>query len=197
MNQTGLKSDDREWSMSSKAPGVRLNQAILLLAGALFLVFVVAPEAERFYWTPLTIGLAFLGAAIAGGRDGGHWATACVLTGWGAVVVLAGAARPDLDVSGLYLVGAGLGAVAGLLLQRAGFSVDTMALALAITGGGLALALTTQAPGVLDDATTYAVAIGVVALVNVVLAAVQRARPDAPTPDANLEREVTYDRASS
>jgi hypothetical protein len=53
--------------MSDKDPGVRLNQAILLLAGAIFLVAIVAPEDGRFYWTPLTIGLAYLGAAIAGG----------------------------------------------------------------------------------------------------------------------------------
>jgi hypothetical protein len=189
--------------MSSKAPRVRFNQALLLLAGALFLVFVVAPEDGRFYWTPLTIGLAYLGAAIAGGRDGGHWATACALTGWGAAVVLAGAARPDLDVSGLYLTGAGLGAVAGLLLQRAGFAVNPMGLAVTIAAGGLVLALTTQAPGVLDDARTYAAAIGAVAVGNIVLALAPRLqrtqdepRAASTAPDArnaNLEREVTYE----
>src|SRR6266511_2226466 len=130
--------------MSSKAPGVRLNQAILLLAGALFLVFVVGAEADRFYWTPLTIGLAYLGAAIAGGRDGGHWATACALTGWGAAVVYAGAVRPDLDLSGLYLAGAGLGVIAGLLLEPAGYPVSTMGLAATVTVGGIILALTTN-----------------------------------------------------
>jgi hypothetical protein len=189
--------------MSSKAPGVRLNQASLLLAGALFLVFIVAPDDGRFYWTPLTIGLAYLGAAIAGGRDGGHWATACALTGWGAAVVLAGAARPDLDVSGLYLTGAGLGAAAGLLLQRAGFAVNPMGLAVTITAGGFALALTTQAPGLLDDARTYAALIGAVAAGNVALALaprLQRTRtqPPATAPaqqsrDPSLDREVTYD----
>jgi hypothetical protein len=189
--------------MSPKAPGVRLNQAILLLAGALFLVFIVAPDDDRFYWTPLTIGLAYLGAAIAGGRDGGHWATACALTGWGAAVVLAGAARPDLDVSGLYLTGAGLGAAAGLLLQRAGFSVNPMGLAVTIAGGGLALALTTQAPGLLDDARAYAALMGAVAAVNIALALTPRRQPSRgqrrPTPptlrtrDPNLDREVTHD----
>ena len=109
-------------------------------------------------------------------------------------MVLAGAARPDLDVSGLYLVGAGLGAVAGLLLQRAGFSVSTMGLALVITGGGLVLALTTQAPGVLDDALTYAVALGVVAIVNIVLAVKpQLQRAAAPAQDTQFERKVSYD----
>jgi hypothetical protein len=187
--------------MTSKPPGVRVNQAILLLAGALFLVFVVAPDDGRFYWTPLTIGLAYLGAAIAGGRDGGHWATACALTGWGAAVVLAGAARPDLDVSGLYLTGAGLGAAAGLLLQRAGFSVNPMGLAVTITAGGLALALTTQAPGLLDDARTYAALIAAVAAANIALALAprlqrRRTQPPATPParhaqDPNLDREIT------
>lgn len=166
--------------MSAKAPGVRLNQAVLLLAGALFLVFVVAPEEGRFYWTPLTIGLACLGAAVVGGRDGGYWAPACALTGWGAAVALAGAASPDLDISGLYLAGAGLGTVTGLLLQRAGFGVSAMGLAISVTAGGLALALTTQAAGVLDDARTYAAGLGVVAVAGAVLAL-------AP------HREVTYD----
>ncbi|MBA2517897.1 MAG: hypothetical protein H0V22_11410, partial [Solirubrobacterales bacterium] len=64
-----------------KAAGVRVNQAVVLLAGAVFLVAVVAPDDRRFYWTPLTIGLTYLGAAIVGGRRGGHWATACALTG--------------------------------------------------------------------------------------------------------------------
>lgn len=180
--------------MTRKAPAVRLNQAVLLLAGALFLVIVVASDDARFYWTPLTIGLAYLGAALVGGRDGGHWATACALTGWGAAVAYAGAARPDLDFSGLYLVGAGAGMIAGLLLQRAGFGVDTMGMAVTITGGGLVLALTTQAPGVLADARTYAAAMGVVALVNIALAVVPRLQrqSSAPSPERepNLEREV-------
>ncbi len=130
--------------MSSKAPAVRLNQAVLLLAGAVFLTVVVAPEDTRFYWTPLTLGLAYLGAAVVGGREGGHWATACALTGWGAAVVYAGAVRPDLDLSGLYLAGAGLGVIAGLLLERAGYPVSTMGLAATVTVGGIILALTTN-----------------------------------------------------
>lgn len=186
--------------MRSKAPGVRLNQAILLLAGALFLAFVVAPEQDRFYWTPLTIGLACLGAAVAGGRGGGYWSVGSALTGWGAAVVLIGAAQPDLDASGTYLAGAGLGSIGGLLLQRAGYAVSPMGLAATIAIGGLLLALTTQAGGFLDEARTYAAAMGVVALVNVVLAIVARPPTESPaTPsvpeDAHLDQEVSYDTA--
>ena len=160
----------------AKAPGTRLAQAVALLGGAAFLALVVAPDGARFYWTPLTIGLAYLAAAAAGGRDGGHWATACALTGWGAAVVLAGAAKPDLDVSGLYLAGAGLGAAAGLALRRAGFGVDPLGIALTIAASGLVLAFTTKGKGVLDDARTYAVALALVAVVNLALAAQQSRR---------------------
>jgi len=154
----------------AKPPEVRAGQAVLFLAGALFLVTVVAPEEARFYWTPLTLGLTYLGAAIVGGRRGGHWATACALTGWGAAVVYAGAVSPDLDIAGLYLAGAGFGMTAGLLLQRAGLDVDPLGLAVTVLVAGLILALTTQAVGVLDDARTYAAAIAAVALVNLALA---------------------------
>ena len=155
----------------AKPPEIRIQQGVLLLAGAVFLVIAVVPEAARFYWTPLTVGLAYLGAAIVGGRHGGHWATACALTGWGAAVVYAGAVRPDLDISGLYLAGAGLGMTAGLLLQRAGFEVDPLGLAVTVLAGGLVLAFTTQATGVLDDARTYAVALAGVAVTNFALGA--------------------------
>jgi hypothetical protein len=134
------------------------------------MVIVVAPDPARFYWTPLTLGLAYLGAAVVGGRDGGHWATACALTGWGPAVVFAGAARPDLDIAGLYLVGAGLGMTAGLLLQRAGVTVDALGLAVTVLVAGLILALTTKATGVLDDARTYTAALGAVAVTNIALA---------------------------
>jgi hypothetical protein len=183
--------------MNGKPAGVRVNQAVLIMAGALFLAFVVAPQDSRFYWTPLTIGLAYLGAAIVGGRHGGHWATACALTGWGAAVVVAGAAKPDLDVSGLYLAGAGLGILAGLLLSRRGFDVSAVGLAGTISGGGLILALTTQTSGVLDNARTYAIALGVVAVANIAMAVGADRLPDprsiqTPTSDADPSLELMH-----
>lgn len=79
----------------------------------------------------------------------------------GAAVVLAGATRPDLDFSGLYL--AGTGAVAGLLLQRAGIPVSAIGMALTIAIGGLILAFTIKAAGMLGDARFYAAALALVA----------------------------------
>ncbi len=156
--------------MNAKPPLTRIGQAIALLGGALVFVVVIHPDGARFFWTPLVLGLAYLAAAAVGGRHGGHWATACVLTGWGCAVALAGAARPDLDIAGLYLAGAGLGALAGLLLARAGVAVSTLGLAGTIAGAGLLLALTTKVPELLYDARTYAAALAAIALANLALA---------------------------
>ncbi|MGH2948019.1 MAG: hypothetical protein ACRDPC_17500 [Solirubrobacteraceae bacterium] len=157
--------------MTGKPPGVRVAQAIMFLSGALALNLAVVPDGRRFYWTPLVVGLAYLAAAVAGGRRGGHWATACVLVGWGAAMVFAGAARPDLDIAGLYMVGAGLGAVAGLLLRRAGVYADPLGLAVVITASGLLLTFAAQAPSVLEEARTYAALLALVAVANLALAA--------------------------
>ncbi|MGH2967496.1 MAG: hypothetical protein ACRDK0_00305, partial [Solirubrobacteraceae bacterium] len=80
--------------------------------------------------------------------------------------------------------GPGHGIAAGLLLQRAGFSVSELELAVTVAVAGLVLALTTQAEGVLADARTYAALLGLVALANLALAARDRlaAKRGAETP---------------
>ena len=155
---------------AQKTGTVRISQGLALAAGAVVLELVLARGDAPFYWTPLAIGLAYLAAAALGGRDGGHWATASVLCGWGLAVVWAGSGRPDLDISGLYLAGAGLGATAGLLLGRAGFDVDPLGIAATIAAAGLVLALAPQI-GELEEARTYALVLGVVALLNLLLGA--------------------------
>ncbi len=153
-------------------PGLRVRQGLLLLAGALALDLLVAEGGLRFFWTPLILGLSYLAAAAVGGRRGSYWATALVLTGWGAVVVLIGETRPtNIDPSGAYLVGAGLGILAGQLLARTGFAVSAIGLSATAAAAGLVLALSPTSSA-LVDARTFAIALGVVGILNVVLGAV-------------------------
>ena len=150
---------------------VRIRQALLLLAGALALELLVAQGSLRFYWTPLILGITYLAAAAAGGRRGSYWATACVLVGWGLAVVYVGATKPtDIDTAGAYLVGAGLGAVAGTLLARRRFDVSPLGLGATAAAAGLILAISPRAPELLYDARTFALAIAAVGLVNLALA---------------------------
>jgi hypothetical protein len=157
-------------------PAVHINRAILLLAGAAFLIVMVVPDDDRFYWTPLVLGLSFLAAAAAGPRTSGPWAPACVLVGWGAAVVFVRLAEPDLDTSGVYLAGAGAGVMAGTELARRGFAVDPTTLAATLVIGGALLALSTVA-GIFVDARAYAALLGSLAVAQFVRAVRRKEDP--------------------
>jgi hypothetical protein len=156
-------------SEEHRPPWLRLRQGAVLVAGAVVLALVVGDGLDRFWMVPLIVGLTYLLAAAAGGPRGGYWATACVLVGWGAGVAWAIEGRPDLDPAGLYLAGAGLGALAGALLARRGFAVDPLGLAATVAFAGVFLALSARWPDVFRDARTYAALVGAVGVLNVAM----------------------------
>lgn len=154
---------------SSRPSALRLRQGMVLLVGSLVFALLVGAGPETFYWTPLGIGLVYLAAAAAGGREGGYWAGALVLCGWGAAVVYARQGRPDLDIAGLYLAGAGVGASLAIAARRIGVRADPLGAALAIVLAGVILALSGEAAQ-LTEARTYALLVGAIGLINVVWA---------------------------
>ena len=156
-----------------RPPAVRLRQGLALLAGGVVLALVAGAEADRVYLVPIGLGLSYLAAAALGGRRGGSWPTACVLLGWGAAVVWAREGRPDLDIAGLYLLGAGVGATIAVVLARRGFAADPLGAVATVAFAGLALALSPRWDG-LTDARLYAALVGVVGLANVVAGALSR-----------------------
>ncbi len=151
-----------------RSPGNRVVQGLLLGGGAALLAVTAGADRIPFYWTPLILGLTYLVAAIVDGPRGGYWATALGLTGWGLAVVYIGDARPpDIDTAGAYLAGAGLAGVVAAVLRRRGFLISDLGFAATVALGGVTLALTPRASGTLDDATTYAIALSVVGVLNV------------------------------
>ncbi len=149
----------------------------MLSGGAALLAVTAGADRIPFYWTPLILGLTYLLAAAVDGPRGGYWATALALTGWGLAVVLIGHVQPrDIDTSGAYLAGVGLAGVAAALLRRHGFLVSELGFAATVAAGGLVLAASPREPGTLDDASTYAIALGVVGLFNVANGAIQEFR---------------------
>ena len=151
---------------SGRSPALRLRQGFVLLAGAIVFSLVVGSGPDTFYWTPLGIGLVYLASAVSGGRAGGYWSGALVLVGWGAAVAYAREARPDVDLAGLYLAGAGIGASVAIALQRLGVKADPLGAALTVAVAGAILAFSDALPE-LTDARTYAVFVGAVGLVNI------------------------------
>ncbi len=154
---------------SDRSATLRLRQGFVLLAGAIAFTLIVGSGPGSFYWTPLGIGLVYLAAAAAGGRQGGYWSGALVLVGWGAAVAYARQARPDLDIAGLYLFGAGLGATAAIVVQRFGIRADPLGAVLTVVVAGAILALSGEFSS-LTEARTYAALVGAVGLVNVIWA---------------------------
>lgn len=154
---------------SGRPPALRLRQGLVLLVGAPMFALLVGSGPDTFYWTPLGIGLVYLAAAAAGGWMGGYWSGAFVLCGWGAAVVFARQARPDLDIAGLYLAGAGLGAAAAISAQRAGIRTDALGAAATVALSGAILALSAQWSQ-LTEARTYALLVGAIGLINVIWA---------------------------
>ncbi len=150
---------------------MRLRQGVILLLGAIVIVLAIGASPTGFYWTPLALGLVYLAGALSGGPQGSYWATAVVLIGWGAAVVAVRQVNPNLDTSGLYLLGAGLGATTGMLLARRGFAVDPLGMTLTVAVGGAVLALESRYSSVLGDARFYALLLGAVGLVNLLLGA--------------------------
>lgn len=156
---------------SGRSGALRLRQGLVLLAGAVIFALVVGAGAQTFYWTPLGIGIVYLLSAISGGRQGGYWSGALVLCGWGAAVAYARQSHTELDIAGLYLAGAGLGATLAILAQRAGVRASPLGATATVLVSGLILASSGQWAA-LTEARTYALLVGAIGLVNVVWALV-------------------------
>lgn len=155
---------------STKPATVRLSQGAALLVGAVA-EYVVAGLVLGFDWTPLVLGLSYLVAALLGGRRGGHWPTALVLSGVGVAVLAQSRWGLDVPAAPLYVVGAGVGALAAGLLDRAGLEADALGVAGTITAFGLAFLLAGVVGPPFNQAYLYALLLAAVGLVNLAGAA--------------------------
>ncbi len=149
------------------------------MVGAVVIALAVGGSSSGFYYTPLALGLTYTAGAIAGGSQGSYWATAVTLVGWGVAVVFVHQAHPNLDLAGLYLAGAGLGATAGMLLARRGFAVDPVGVTATVAVGGVLLTFESRWQSVLGNARYYALFLAILGLANLVIGAVTDKRPPA------------------
>jgi hypothetical protein len=156
---------------SGTGRALRFRQGAILITGAVLVALLIGDSSSGFYYTPLALGLTYLAGALAGGPEGSYWATAVTLVGWGAAVVLVRQAHPDLDGSGLYLAGAGIGASVGMLLARHGFAVSPLGVTATVAVAGVLLTFEPRWHTVLGDAWYYALFLAVVGVVNLALGA--------------------------
>jgi hypothetical protein len=151
----------------------RARQGAMLVAGGLLLEVLVGRGQLAFWWTPLLIGVAYLAAAVSGGRTGSYWATAAVLVGWGGVVVWLNESRPDVFAPAAHAFGMGLGVLLAAAAARAGRPVDLLGAGLTATAAGLVFMLEPEVDS-FGDPTTFAVVLVAVGAFNLVLAAKAR-----------------------
>ena len=125
-------------SRSADRPTAR---AVVLAVGAVVVYLLLDRGRASFGQVPLLMGLAYLAAAVVGGRDGALWAPGCVVTGWGlANVALAEPSlRPLLHgaESPAHMTGIGLGVLALGGLARSGIRTTTTSIGLAVLLSGL------------------------------------------------------------
>lgn len=108
------------------------------LLGALVVSLAVVPIGPLpFYVTPLILGLTYLAAAAVGGRRATLWAPGLIITAWGCGVLLVFSGTLTADFPAVAVTALGIGAAMAALMGRAGFRVDSIAIALSVLFAGL------------------------------------------------------------
>ncbi len=164
--------------MPAKSPWLRLRHGAIFLGGALIYPLLVYGPVD-FDWTPAILGFVYLLAALAGGRDGGFWPTACVLCGWGLAVLLVREASLEVPEAAATLAGAGAGVVAAGLLARSGFDVDFLGTGAVALVAGILYSLQGHVSVILEPGL-YAITLGLVGAFNVLLAVGRPRTGEAP-----------------
>jgi len=156
----------------------RLVHAAIFIVGAILLQILIGADGAplAFYWLPGMIGAIYCVAALSGGRGGSFWATGLVLLGWGATVVWLMEVKPDVEGSGAYAFGMGLGVTLAAIAARAGYKVDFLAAGVTALAVGAVFMLSGRVDA-FADASTFALLLAIVAIANAVFAAF-------PTPTA-------------
>lgn len=132
------------------------------LAGALVVSLAVAPLGPLpFYTTPLILGLTYLGAAAAAGRQATLWAPGLIITAWGGAVLLVFSHTLNADFPAVAVTALGVGATAAALLGRAGFRVNGIAIALSILFAGLTELVASLGVALLGRGWFYGALLGV------------------------------------
>lgn len=135
---------------------------VAALAGALVVSLGVAPVGPLpFYTTPLILGLTYLAAADAAGRQATLWAPGLIITAWGGAVLLVFSRTLNADFSAVAVTALGVGATAAALLGRRGFRVDGIAIALSILFAGLTELVASFGVAFLGRGWFYGILLGV------------------------------------
>lgn len=132
------------------------RRGTVLLLGAAVVSLVVSPVGGAdLYWMPLVLGLTYLLAAMAGGREGALWSAGLVVTSWAVAVLLVLTGTLQLDFAGAAVTGLGIGAVLASLLPRVGIPAPALSIAAPVLLVGVLELAQSQLHGPLDKGWAY------------------------------------------
>jgi len=137
----------------------RHRSAVALLLGALAMELLVQQQVVRFYYTPLIVGLTYLGAAAVAGRKGALWAPGIVTSCWGIAVLLGVHQVVTIDGKLSYEIAGFIGVALALALRY------TVGLAAGVVGLVVSMAVIfahsyAHAPAWIFNGITFAVLLG-------------------------------------
>lgn len=138
----------------------RRRSALALMAGALIMLTLIQTQTVRFYYTPLIVGLTYLGAALAGRRRGTLWAPGIVTACWGIAVLLGVHGVVTIDGNLSYEIAGGIGVVIVLLLRRYTLTETAGWVGLAVSYGIILLHNYAHPPAWVFHGVTFAVLLG-------------------------------------
>lgn len=119
--------------LTNNGPGARRRSGAVLLVGAAFVSFVVAPGGSaKLYWMPIILGVSYLLAGAVAGRRSLFWAAGLIVSSWGLAVLLLLRGTWTTDFAGTAVTAIGVGLVLAALLPRVGISVSLASLAVPV-----------------------------------------------------------------
>jgi len=160
----------------------RHRSALALLVGAALMLGLIQTGQVRFYYTPLIVGLTYLGAAAVAGRRGALWAPGIITSLWG-VAVLLGVHNVIKGGKTSYEIAGAIGIALALLLRYTiGLAAGFVGIVVAF--GIILLHDNAHAPSWVFKGATFATLLGIWGLWE--LRPERRTARDAHTGDENI-----------
>lgn len=128
------------------------NKGIALTVGGIMMILLIKTGLVPFYWVTLMIGLTYVVAAVLSHSRGSLWAPGLMLSVAGLIVGLwigDSHSPASLEFLALTILALGTGAVVAASMNRVGYDISAMSVALTLVAFGSIVLVAQQGPVVI------------------------------------------------
>lgn len=161
----------------------RRNKGCALLTGGIVMILLIEIGPVAFYWISLIIGLTYLAAAAASRSRGSLWAPGLMLSVAGLIIALwirDGRSPADLQFLALTILALGTGATVAALMDRIGYDITAMSVALTLVAFGAFVLAVQEGVPIVGARNVYVY--GGMFIVGGVVSIVRASRPSGARP---------------